>query len=228
MLGQLQRRRQQFTTLAHYLELLAGAGMLTGIPKFAGQRGASARPSPKFQVLNKRPDGRPKRAFRSGRRRKTATCGTADGIGDRRAFVEQRDRVPVEVFYWPSERRSMEWILSCVWENPLSPSRLKAGEAGKDCPVSRGVWRKPSVQNAHYWLAGKGAPEEFLQKSAAHWLSKEKAGPACAGPRSSCCCSAWRYGSGTISSATMLMILMSGSDRRRTGGDLVRIAHRRR
>lgn len=40
------------TTLAHYLELLAGVGLLVGLPKFAGgvvrQRGSS----PKLQVLN--------------------------------------------------------------------------------------------------------------------------------------------------------------------------------
>ncbi len=51
MLGQLQDAGNT-TTLAHYLELLAGAGMLIGLPKHTGsvirQRGSS----PKFQVLN--------------------------------------------------------------------------------------------------------------------------------------------------------------------------------
>jgi predicted AAA+ superfamily ATPase len=51
MLGQLQDAGNT-TTLAHYLELLAGAGMLAGLPKYVGlivrQRGSS----PKLQVLN--------------------------------------------------------------------------------------------------------------------------------------------------------------------------------
>ena len=51
MLGQLQDAGNT-TTLAHYLDLLAGAGMLVGLQKYAA--GASRRrgSSPKLQVLN--------------------------------------------------------------------------------------------------------------------------------------------------------------------------------
>ncbi|MBK7781351.1 MAG: ATP-binding protein [Ardenticatenia bacterium] len=51
MLGQLHDAGNT-TTLAHYLELLAGAGMLTGLPKFAGTAIRSRGSSPKLQVLN--------------------------------------------------------------------------------------------------------------------------------------------------------------------------------
>jgi len=51
MLGQLQDAGNA-TTLAHYLELLAGAGMLTGIQKYAGDTARSRGSSPKLQVLN--------------------------------------------------------------------------------------------------------------------------------------------------------------------------------
>ena len=51
MLGQLQDAGNT-TTLAHYLELLAGAGMLTGLPKFAGAAVRSRGSSPKLQVFN--------------------------------------------------------------------------------------------------------------------------------------------------------------------------------
>lgn len=51
MIGQLQDAGNT-TTLAHYLELLSGAGMLTGIPKFAGQTVRQRASSPKLQVLN--------------------------------------------------------------------------------------------------------------------------------------------------------------------------------
>lgn len=51
MIGQLQDVGNT-TTLAHYLELLAGAGMLTGISKFAGQRVRQRASSPKLQVFN--------------------------------------------------------------------------------------------------------------------------------------------------------------------------------
>ena len=51
MLGQLQEAGNT-TTLAHYLDLLAGAGMLTGLAKFSGQRVRQRGSSPKLLVLN--------------------------------------------------------------------------------------------------------------------------------------------------------------------------------
>jgi predicted AAA+ superfamily ATPase len=51
MTGQLQDAGNT-TTLAHYLELLAGAGMLTGLPKYSGNRIRQRASSPKLQVLN--------------------------------------------------------------------------------------------------------------------------------------------------------------------------------
>lgn len=51
MLGQL-RDAGNTTTLAHYLELLAGAGMVCGLPKYAGDVARSRASSPKLQVLN--------------------------------------------------------------------------------------------------------------------------------------------------------------------------------
>jgi uncharacterized protein len=51
MLGQLHDAGNT-TTLAHYLELLAGAGLLTGLPKFSGNVIRRRASSPKLQVLN--------------------------------------------------------------------------------------------------------------------------------------------------------------------------------
>jgi predicted AAA+ superfamily ATPase len=51
MLGQLQDAGNT-TTLAHYLELLAAAGMVCGLQKFAGDVARSRGSSPKLQVLN--------------------------------------------------------------------------------------------------------------------------------------------------------------------------------
>ncbi len=51
MLGQLQDAGNT-TTLAHYLDLRAGAGMVCGLPKYAGDAARSRGSSPKLQVLN--------------------------------------------------------------------------------------------------------------------------------------------------------------------------------
>ncbi len=51
MLGQLQDAGNT-TTLAHYLDLLAGAGLVTGLQKYAGGVARRRASSPKLQVLN--------------------------------------------------------------------------------------------------------------------------------------------------------------------------------
>ena len=51
MLGQLQDAGNT-VTLAHYLDLLAGAGMVTGLQKFANDAARRRASSPKLQVLN--------------------------------------------------------------------------------------------------------------------------------------------------------------------------------
>jgi predicted AAA+ superfamily ATPase len=51
MLGQLQDAGNT-TTLAHYLDLLAGAGMVAGLPKYAGDAARTRGSSPKLQVYN--------------------------------------------------------------------------------------------------------------------------------------------------------------------------------
>ncbi|MGB4442513.1 MAG: ATP-binding protein [Coriobacteriia bacterium] len=51
MLGQLTDAGNT-TTLAHYLDLLGGAGLVTGLPKYAGGAARQRASSPKLQVLN--------------------------------------------------------------------------------------------------------------------------------------------------------------------------------
>jgi len=51
MLGQLQDAGNT-VTLAHYLHLLEGAGLVAGLSKYAGQRVRQRSSSPKLQVLN--------------------------------------------------------------------------------------------------------------------------------------------------------------------------------
>ena len=51
MLGQLQDAGNA-TTLAHYLDLLSGAGLVTGLQKYAGGVARRRASSPKLQVFN--------------------------------------------------------------------------------------------------------------------------------------------------------------------------------
>lgn len=51
MIGQMQDAGNT-TTLAHYLELLSGAGLVVGLQKYAGEEVRQRASSPKLQVLN--------------------------------------------------------------------------------------------------------------------------------------------------------------------------------
>ena len=89
MLGQLQDAGNT-TTLAHYLDLLAGAGMVTGLQKFAGDAVRQRGSSPKLQVLNTAlmtaQSGSALDEARADRR----VLGPAGGVGGRRAPGQRR------------------------------------------------------------------------------------------------------------------------------------------
>jgi predicted AAA+ superfamily ATPase len=110
MLGQLHDAGNT-TTLAHYLELLAGAGMVVGLQKYAGSAARSRGSSPKLQVLN------------------TALMTALSGIGfaEARADGEHWGRLvestvgahlanaaakgACELFYWRDRNREVDFIV---------------------------------------------------------------------------------------------------------------------
>jgi hypothetical protein len=110
MLGQL-RDAGNTTTLAHYLDLLAGAGLMTGLPKYAGNVVRQRSASPKLQILN------------------TAlmTATTNQGFQDSRKDREEWGRLvesavgahlvnssigsSIEVFYWRERGQEVDFVL---------------------------------------------------------------------------------------------------------------------
>lgn len=110
MLGQLQDAGNT-TTLAHDLDLLAGAGMLVGLSKYAGSAARQRASSPKLQVLN------------------TALMTAQSGLGfeETRQDPELWGRVvessvgahlanaaasgEIELFYWRERNREVDFIV---------------------------------------------------------------------------------------------------------------------
>ena len=95
MIGQLQDAGNT-TTLAHYLDLLAGAGMVAGLTQVRRRAGAPARVQPQVAGAEYRPDERPVGAKLRGGASGSRAMGPAGRVGGRCAPGQQRhgDRHP--------------------------------------------------------------------------------------------------------------------------------------
>lgn len=110
MLGELQDSGNT-TTLAHYLELLSGAGLLNGIQKFAKQRLRQKASSPKFSVYNT--------ALMAAQSEKTFEQARKDRIFWGRliessigAYLLNSVRgTQMEVFYWREGDKEVDYVL---------------------------------------------------------------------------------------------------------------------
>ena len=166
MLGQLQDAGNT-TTIAHYLHLLQGAGLLAGLQKYSGGAVRRRASSPKLQVLN------------------TALITAREGAGLRQArqdheswgrLVESAVGAHLanaaagqcEVYYWRDRNREVDFVVR-------SPKRLVAIEvkSGRAPKSMRGM---AAFQAAHQpdriLLVGGGGIdiEWFLSTSVDEWL----------------------------------------------------------
>jgi uncharacterized protein len=167
MLGQLQDAGNT-TTLAHYLELLAGAGMLAGLQKYAGQVVRQRGSSPKLQVMNTAlmtaqsgldPDEIRTDATFRGRLVESAVGAhlanaAAGGV--------------CELFYWRERNQEVDFVLR-------RGRRVVAIEvkSGRPPDSLRGLDAFTSAFRPTRTLlvGGDGIPlDEFLSRPVAHWL----------------------------------------------------------
>lgn len=167
MLGQLQDVGNT-TTLAHYLDLLSGSGMLTGIPKFSGKKVLQRASSPKLQVLNtalmSAQSGQSFKLARSepdfwGRLAESAVgahlINTTAGTG-------------AEVFYWRERSREVDFILR--YGKKVTAIEVKSGRSRDILPGMEEFSRTFNPQKK-LLVGGQGIPmEEFLQTPALRWL----------------------------------------------------------
>ena len=166
MLGQLHDAGNT-TTLAHYLELLSGAGVLTGLQKY-GSEVARRGSSPKLQVLN------------------TAlmTAGTRLTLAQARADREFWGRLVetavgahlanaaadglCEVFYWRHRNREVDFVVRAG--RTLTAIEVKSGRTSQALPgmaAFAGIF-----QPARGLLVGGDgiAVEEFLSRPVEYWV----------------------------------------------------------
>jgi predicted AAA+ superfamily ATPase len=167
MLGQLQDAGNT-TTLAHYLELLSAAGVLTGLPKFSGRRVRQRGSSPKLQVLNTALMTAPAPLDLEAARRDREFWGRLVESAVGAHLVNSAAGTQVEVFYWRERNREVDFVLRAG--RRVVPIEVKSGRKRETLP---GLEAFSTAFRPHRILlvGGQGiALEEFLLKPAAAWV----------------------------------------------------------
>ena len=167
MLGQLQDAGNT-TTLAHYLELLAGAGMLTGLQKYSGVAVRRRSSSPKLQVLN------------------TAlmTAGSGLTLAQARADREFWGRLvesavgahlanaaaagSCELFYWRDRNREVDFAVRAG--RMVTAIEVKSGRA-RGTLAGMAAFAEAFQPERRLLVGGDGIDvAEFLSKPVEHWV----------------------------------------------------------
>jgi len=110
MLGQLQDAGNT-TTLAHYLNLLQGAGLLMGLPKYAGQIIRRRASSPKLQVLNTALMTAPSQLSQDEAKSDPEYWGRLVESAIGAALINGLKGTQAELFYWSNRNREVDFVL---------------------------------------------------------------------------------------------------------------------
>ncbi len=167
MLGQLHDAGNT-TTLAHYLELLAGAGMLTGLPKFSGKAVRSRGSSPKLQVLNTALLTAQSGLAPAEARADTEFWGrlTESAVGAHLANAAASG--DCELFYWREGNREVDFVLKKG--GTVVGIEVKSGRA----PLAHSglaAFSEAFKPRRTLLVGGDGIPiEEFLSRPVTDWL----------------------------------------------------------
>ncbi len=168
MLGQLQDAGNT-TTLAHYLELLAGAGMVCGLPKYAGDVARSRGSSPKLQVLNT--------ALMTAASGYTLAEARADpefwgrlvesAVGAHLANAAMRGECALH--YWRERNHEVDFVVQA--ERRLTAIEVKSGRAPQAHPGTAAFVQAFKPKRT-LLVGGDGiALGDFLMQPVAHWVA---------------------------------------------------------
>ncbi|MEW6219824.1 MAG: ATP-binding protein [Thermodesulfobacteriota bacterium] len=168
MLGQLQDAGNT-VTLAHYLHLLAGAGMVTGLQKYAPRALRQRASSPKLQVLNNAlltaPSGLTLDQARSdpqfwGRLVESAVgahLANAAATGD------------CELFYWRERSHEVDFVVRSAGR--LAGIEVKSGRV-RDALPGLTAFQQACQPRLQLLVGGDGlALQTFLSQPPAAWLA---------------------------------------------------------
>lgn len=167
MLGQLQDAGNT-TTLAHYLDLLAGAGMVCGLPKYAGDAARTRGSSPKLQVLNTAlmtvTTGMSLEEAKSDREFHGRLVESAVGAHLANAAAAGE----CELFYWRERGQEVDFIVRS--RNRLVAIEVKSGRAPQAHAGTAAFTAAFKVRRA-LLVGGDGiSVEDFLGRPVSDWI----------------------------------------------------------
>jgi predicted AAA+ superfamily ATPase len=167
MVGQLQDAGNT-TTLAHYLDLLGGAGMLGGLAKFAGAAVRSRASSPKLQVLDtallSALSGYTFEEARADREHWGRLVESAVGAHLANAAAAGE----CELFYWRERNREVDFVVRAG--RRVTAIEVKSGRATDTLPGMEAFAAAFKPQRK-LLVGGDGIPvDEFLSRPVAHWV----------------------------------------------------------
>ena len=167
MLGQLQSAGNT-TTLAHYLHLLEGAGMLTGLRKYAGSKARQRGSSPKMQILNTALMTAISGQNISSARANKEFWGrlTESAIGSH--LMSGVVKGSYEVFYWRDRNQEVDFVVRTG--KKLTAIEVKSqysSSSFSDIAAFSAAFR--STKKLIIGSSGIGI-EKFLSKEPEHWI----------------------------------------------------------
>jgi len=166
MLGQLQDAGNT-VTLAHYLDLLKGAGLVAGMSKYSGQRVRQRGSSPKLQVLNTALMSALARTsfahIHADRNRWGRLVESAVGAH----LLNSAIGTGIEVQYWLDCNREVDFVL--VAGDAVVGIEVKSGRRETALPGMASFARTFPVKRQLLVGASGIALEDFLATPAAHW-----------------------------------------------------------
>lgn len=168
IVGQLQDAGNT-TTLAHYLELLDQAGMLTGLHKYAGQKVRQRGSSPKFIALNNAFISAQSDLSLAGAKADPAYWGRLAESAVGAHIVNESRSQSCEAFYWREGSAEVDFIVKrgkSITALEVKSGREISNKSGMD-EFSK-LFRPKQVL-----LVGTGgiSLDQFLAEPLSHWIA---------------------------------------------------------
>ncbi len=167
MIGQLQDAGNT-TTLAHYLELMSGTGMLTGLHKLTGQRVRQRASSPKLQVLNTALLSAQSNLSFDAARKDREFWGRLVESAAGAHLINSATGTGIEVYYWRERGKEVDFILRL--NKAIVAIEVKSGYSKGSLPGMEEFGRifKPKRK---LLVGGEGIPvEKFLSVPVENWF----------------------------------------------------------